>query len=220
VLADAEGAAPAAVREVDPHSLALGAELADALHEWARVADALRRSGDSADSAAGDLVSRRGRQLAGRVAAAMGAAVSYVDPLSGETREVPVPEVDQPRYRVPAAPWLRDRDDLPADDESGQDDADDIDGPAEHQPDEPTPWAAGLTVSAFAGLVIMAVVISLSLGLGQANRWLALIANVVIAIGLAPSVWLTRNVRVWRWVAYGIVAGLLIGWIALLFTLL
>jgi hypothetical protein len=198
-------------QEVDPHSLALGAELSDALHEWARVADALRRSGDSSDSAAGDLVSRRGRQLAGRLAAAMGAAVSYVDPLSGETREVSVPEVEQPRYRVPAAPWL---------DESDVDDPDDLDGPVEQVPDEPTPWAAGLTVSAFAGMVVMAVVISLSLGLGQTNRWLPLIANVVIAIGLAPSVWLTRNVRVWRWVAYGIVAGLAVGWIGLLLTLL
>ncbi|HWE90238.1 MAG TPA: DUF2537 domain-containing protein [Pseudonocardiaceae bacterium] len=39
-------------------------------------------------------------------------------------------------------------------------------------------------------------------------------------MGLAPSVWLTRNVRVWRWVAYGIVAGLAVGWIGLLLTLL
>jgi hypothetical protein len=209
--------APIAVREVDPHSLALGADLADALHEWARVADAIGRSAGAVDAIAGDLVSRRGLQLAARVAAAMGASVSYVDPLSGETREVAVPEADQSQYRVPAAPWLRERDDLPAVDGTGVLMAD---HPADYDPDEPTPWAAGVTVTAFVAVMITVVVVTLSVGLGESNHWLPLIANVVIAIGLAPSVWLTRKVRVWRWVAYGIVGGLLVGWVGLLLTLL
>ncbi|HEY0808310.1 MAG TPA: TrmH family RNA methyltransferase, partial [Pseudonocardiaceae bacterium] len=41
LLAGSDDEAAAEPREVDPHNLALGAELADALHEWARVADAV-----------------------------------------------------------------------------------------------------------------------------------------------------------------------------------
>src|SRR4030081_2461122 len=83
-------------REVDPHSLALGADLADALHEWARVADAVHRNGQSDESAAARLISRRGQQLAGRVAAAMGRPVSYADPLTDELAEVAFPEPEVP----------------------------------------------------------------------------------------------------------------------------
>ncbi|HEX9338942.1 MAG TPA: DUF2537 domain-containing protein [Pseudonocardiaceae bacterium] len=185
-------------REVDPHSLALGADLADALHEWARVADAVHRNGQTDESAAARLISRRGQQLAGRVAAAMGSPVSYADPLTGEITEVAVPS-------VPSVP------DEPA--EPAQES--DPDRPA-----EPTPWATGLTVTAFSAAVVLLVVVALSLALGAASNWLALIANVVIALGLAPSVWLARRAPVWRWVAYGVVAGIVIAWIALLFTAL
>lgn len=182
--------------EVDPHSLALGAELADALHEWARVADAVYRNGQGGGSVAAQLISRRGRHLAGRVAAVMGSPVSYADPLTGEVTEVEVPEgddVEQVR-RAAARPAGR------------------------RETGEPTPWATGLTVSVVTAILLMIVVVTLSLALGAANRWLPLIANVVIAIGLAPSVWLARNALVWRWVAYGVVGGILVAWVALLFT--
>ncbi|HEY0805695.1 MAG TPA: DUF2537 domain-containing protein, partial [Pseudonocardiaceae bacterium] len=85
---------------------------------------------------------------------------------------------------------------------------------------EPTPWATGLTVTGFSAVVVLIVVVTLSLALGAASDWLALIANVVIALGLAPSVWLARRAPVWRWVAYGVVAGIVVAWIALLFTAL
>jgi hypothetical protein len=63
-------------------------------------------------------------------------------------------------------------------------------------------------------------VVALSLAIGDVSTVLALAANVVIAIGLSPSVWLARRVPVWRWPAYGVVVGLPVAWIALLFTLL
>jgi hypothetical protein len=196
-------------QEVDPHTLTLGADLADALHEWARVADAVHRNGqagdNAADSAAARLISRRGQQLAGRVAAVMGRPVSYADPLTGEIIEVdapsePVPDEDQDQAQV-AKWWQRQ-------------------GEPARRSAEPTPWATGLTVSGFTTVSVLIVVVSLSLALGQASRWLALIANLVIALGLAPSVWLARRAPVWRWVAYGVVAGIVTGWIALLFTAL
>jgi hypothetical protein len=182
-------------REVDPHSLALGGDLAEALHEWARVADAVHRNGQEGGTAAARLISRRGQQLAGRIAAAMGRPVSYADPLTGEITEVSVPVAE------PASGWFasRERSDVVA---------------------ERPPWATGLTISFVTAVLMMIVVITLSLALGAANRWLPLIANVVIALGLAPSVWLARRALVWRWVAFGVVAGIVIAWIALLFTAL
>ena len=53
-----------------------------------------------------------------------------------------------------------------------------------------------------------------------AYQWLPLIANVVIAVGLAPSVWLARHAPGWRWVAFGVVGGIGVAWVALLFTAL
>jgi hypothetical protein len=188
-------------REVDPRSLALGADLAEALHEWARVADAIHRNGQTDESAAARLISRRGQQLAGRVAAVMGSPVSYADPLTGEITEVAVPEPE------PVIP--------PDRDEEPESPADEPDRPA-----EATPWATGLTVTGFSAALVLLVVVALSLALGAASNWLALIANVVIALGLAPSVWLARRTPVWRWVAYGVVAGIVVAWIALLFTAL
>lgn len=198
---DGDQEAVEAQREVDPHSLALGADLAEALHEWARVADAVYRNGQADGSAAARLISRRGQQLAGRIAAVMGRPVSYADPLTGEVTEVDVPEPDPPAEQ-PAGRWTRQ-------------------GRPRHQAaEEPTPWTTGLTVTLVTGLLMMLVVVTLSLALGAANHWLPLIANVVIAVGLAPSVWLARHALVWRWVAFGVVGGIVAAWVALLFTLL
>jgi Protein of unknown function (DUF2537) len=194
----------AAPREVDPHRLAIGAELAEALHEWARVAEAVRNAGQAADGAAGRLVSRRGQQLAGRLAAVMRAPVSYADPLTGEVVEVGVPAGEPVVDRGAVATWWARQ--------SGSD------------PDayrrEPTPWSTGLTLAAITAILVLVIVVALSLALGGASRWLALAANLVIGIGLAPSVWLGRRALVWRWVAYGVVAGIITAWIALLFTAL
>lgn len=193
------GADPAET-EVDPHSLALGTDLADALHEWARVADAVHRNGQDGSSVAARLISRRGQHLAGRLAAVMGRPVSYADPLTGEVTEVAVPG-DLPVEQVAVTGWWA---------RQG--------APRHTAPEEPPPWATGVTVSVVTAILMMIVVITLSLALGQANRWLPLIANVVIAVGLAPSVWLARHARVWRWVAFGVVGGIVVAWVALLFT--
>lgn len=176
-------------REVDPHNLPLGAELADALHEWAKVADAVVRTETPRDGVATALVTRRGRQLATRIAAVMGASVSYYDPVTGELVSVdaPVPETATP--------------------------------PAPAEP-EPTPWATGLTVSVITAAIVTVTVVSLSLGLGETSQWLALIANVLVVGGLAPSVWLGRRTPVWRWVAYGVVTGVAVAWFTLILTLL
>ncbi|MEV6243815.1 DUF2537 domain-containing protein [Lentzea sp. NPDC051838] len=181
-------------REVDPHSLPLGADLAEALHEWAKVADAVVRTETPKDGVASALITRRGKQLAGRIAAVMNAAVSYTDPVSGELVSVEAPEDPAKDFEpAHAAP--------------------------EDEP-EPTPWGTGLTVSFITAAIVTVTVVSLSLGLGETSNWLALVANVLVVGGLAPSVWLGRRVPVWRWVAYGVVTGVVVAWLALILTLL
>lgn len=177
--------------EVDPHTLPLGAGLADALHEWAKVAEAILRTDPPANGAAGALVTRRGRQLAGRLAADMGTPVAYTDPVTGEQVVVEAPRPE----RAP------------------------VEEPEPEPQAEQTPWGTGLTVSVFTAAVVTFMVVTLSLGLGETSPWLALLANVLVVGGIAPSVWLARKVLVWRWVAYGVVAGVLLAWFALITTL-
>lgn len=92
---------------MDPALLPLGTELTDALHEWARVAAAVTRAEPGA--AAGTVVSRRGLQLAGRVATSLGVPVVYVDPLSGAEAVVPpsiAPAPARPARPPEPIPWL------------------------------------------------------------------------------------------------------------------
>jgi hypothetical protein len=187
-------------REVDPRTLTLGAGLADALHEWAKVTDAVTRSDSPSDGVASALVTRRGRQLAGRLAADMGTPVEYTDPVTGEVVVVDVPAAENA--------------------ETGESAGEAEDGAAaeEPEPQEETPWGTGLTVSFIVAAIVTFTVYTMSVGLGETSQWLALLANVLVVGGITPSVWLARKVPVWRWVAYGVVAGVLAAWLSLLLT--
>ncbi|MGH3889658.1 MAG: DUF2537 domain-containing protein [Pseudonocardiaceae bacterium] len=85
---------------------------------------------------------------------------------------------------------------------------------------EPTPWATGLTVTAVTAVIVGIALLSLSQGLATAGVWPVVLANLLVAAGLAPSMWLARATPIWRWVAYGAAAGVLLTWIALLLSLL
>ncbi len=172
------------VAVTEPGRLPLGAELTDALHEWAKVAAAVRRAEQG--TAASAVVSRRGLQLAGRVATSLGVAVRYVDPLSGAESVVePVPGPE----------------------------------PAPRRPAEPTPWLPGLTVSAASAALVVATVVTLAVTLAETYALLALASNVVVTAGLLPSLWLIHRQPIWRWVAYGVAAGIGVAWLALPFVL-
>lgn len=103
VLVDGDGEAM-----TEPSRLPLGTELTDALDEWAKVAAAVARAEPGV--AAGSVVSRRGLQLAGRVATSLGVAVRYVDPLSGAESVVEPVRLPKrpPRPPLPPEPmpWL------------------------------------------------------------------------------------------------------------------
>jgi len=177
-------------REVDPRRLAIGPDLAQALHEWARVASAVARSGPDAE-VAGSVVSQRGRQLAARLAAVMGTQVQFVDPVTGAEVVVDPPP-------GPAEPVRR---------------------PPRTAPPEPTPWLTGLTVSAFAAAIVIVAMLALATTLAQeTSGWLALIAALVVTGGVAPSLWLGRKVLIVRWAVYGAAAGLVVSWVGVLAT--
>ncbi|MCP2169246.1 DUF2537 domain-containing protein [Goodfellowiella coeruleoviolacea] len=223
------------VHEVDPRSLPLGSGLVDALHEWAKVAEAVRRAGQAAEGTAGALVGRRGRQLASRVAEVMRTPVAYTNPMNGEVAVVEVPPAtptpDRPRPDRPDQPGHADRSaDQPTGTagggaaEAGAEDAASGQPPAGAwavtQPAEPTPWGTGLTVSAFVAVIVVLTIVALSVGLAETSVLLALVANVLVVGGIAPSVWLARRVPVWRWVSYGVTAGVALAWLGLLLSLL
>lgn len=174
-------------REVDPRRLAIGADLAQALHEWARVASAVSRAGGDAEVAT-SVVSQRGRQLAGRLATVMGTTVRFVDPVSGvETVIEPPPRVVARRRGMPGAAA------------------------------EPTPWLTGLTVSAFAAVLVTVAMLALAGTLArETSVWLAVVASVVVTAGIGPSLWLGRRLPIVRWAVYGAGAGIIAAWLGVL----
>jgi len=123
---------------------------------------------------------RRGRQLAGRVSAAWGRPIEYVDPLTGG------------RERVQGT------------------------GPLPAVAPEPTPWETGLPVAGFFAVLAAIGDIALSRAFGEAFGLLWIPANLLVVGGLAPSLWLARRQRFWRWIAYGVAVGLAVAWIVLL----
>lgn len=193
--------------EFAPERLRLSAALVDALHEWARVAAQVAEGGDPDGSSAARMVSRRGRQLTARLAVETGDEVEYVDPLSGRVyRETPrqthraagARPGEGARHRgVPAATVQA------ATDRSG-----------------PVPWGTGLAVSAIVAAIVVVALVVVSSGLAEVSAVLALVVNAAVAAGFAPSIWLGRQVPVWRWVALGTAAGIVLAWFALLLSLL
>ena len=168
-----------------PDDPPLPAELTAALREWAAFAAAAGLSGVPAEQ---DLVRRRGRQLASRVAGLRGRPVELIDPLTGAVESVHVPA---PRLRAPSPPSQG-----------------------------PTPWATGLSLTAFSAVFVALADITLSRAFAEAFGLLWLPANLLVALGLAPSLWLLRAVPFWRWLALGAAAGLAAAWVVLLAGLL
>jgi Protein of unknown function (DUF2537) len=87
-------------------------------------------------------------------------------------------------------------------------------------PSEPTPWATGLTVSAAVAVMVGIGLLSLSQALVPTGRSVVVLANLLVAAGLIPAIWLARNTPTWRWLAYGTTAGIALTWLALLLSLL
>lgn len=84
---------------------------------------------------------------------------------------------------------------------------------------DPTPWGTGLAVTGFAIFVVVFGMVALAAALGSVSPWLAFTGNLVVTLGLAPTVAVLRPQLVWRWVSYGIASGIVIGWLVWLIGL-
>lgn len=80
--------------------------------------------------------------------------------------------------------------------------------------DDSTPWAMGLTVSAFVAAVVGAAIVVLSVGLMRVHPMLAVGLNLVAVGGLTPTVWEWHKRPVWRWFVLGAAVGVACAWIA------
>ncbi|MBW0119246.1 DUF2537 domain-containing protein [Pseudonocardia abyssalis] len=175
-----------------PEDPPLPDELNAALREWAAFAVAAGRSGMPDER---ELVRRRGRQLASRVAGVRGRPVEYVDPMSGVVESVralpsPVPRADGRRRSLAV------------------------------EPPGPTPWGTGLPIAAFFAVLVTIGDVQLSSAFAEAFGLLWVPANLLVGLGLAPSLYLLSTVPFWRWPAIGAAVGLVAAWVVLLVSLL
>ncbi|MCX4093297.1 DUF2537 domain-containing protein [Nocardia sp. alder85J] len=84
---------------------------------------------------------------------------------------------------------------------------------------EPTPWAAGLAVAIFVGVLAAVAVYAFGVALAEVPHvgWLlAVVVNVIAVGGVTPTVWRWRHIVVTRWVLGGVAAGVVLGWLVLL----
>jgi hypothetical protein len=164
----------------------LPVELQRALREWAAFRVTVARSGGPQEQ---ELLQRRGRQLASRVADVLGRPVQFTDPVTGQVESVRVGSTGPVPRLAP-------------------------------EPPGPTPWATGLAVSAFFAVFVAFADIVLSRAFSEAFGILWVPANLLVGLGLAPSLFLLRRVPFWRWPAVGAAAGLMAAWVILLLDLL
>ena len=171
------------LEDSQPEDPPLPAALRQALREWRALAETVARSGGPEEH---EVVRRRGRLLASRVADVLGRPVEFVDPATGVAESI----------------------------------EDQLADPAVARPREATPWATGLPVAAFAAVLVTIGDIALSRAFADAFGLLWVPANLLVGLGLAPSLYLLRAVPFWRWPALGTAAGLVVAWIVLLLGLL
>lgn len=85
-----------------------------------------------------------------------------------------------------------------------------------HEGGEPTPWGPGAVLAAFAASIVAIAIYVITAGLID-RPILAIVANIVIAGGLTPALYMARTLPVLRWVSLGGALGAVLAWIAVLF---
>lgn len=87
-------------------------------------------------------------------------------------------------------------------------------------PTGPTPWPTGLVIAGFSALLVAVADVVLSRAFAAAFGSLWVPANLLVGLGIAPTLWLVRRLTLWRWVSAGTAAGLVAAWVVLLADLL
>ncbi|NYH79157.1 hypothetical protein FHR84_002491 [Actinopolyspora biskrensis] len=175
-----------------PEHTGVSERLAGALREWSEVVERIRR-GETSGRKAAETATRRGELLATELATETGAALRYRDPVDGSVRRVEPQERDRNREGLPGGAAT---------------------------PEGDVPWLPGLTVAAMVAALTAIALVVVSLGLGEVNPLLAVVINLAVAGGFAPSIWLGRDVPTWRWPVLGLACGIVLSWIVLPLSLL
>lgn len=186
--------------EVDPEAFGLPGTVVRALHEWAGVVASLPAGGQDS----GQVAARRARQLAVRLAVETGGEVAFLDPVTGERSVVGRQRPTRERPTEPVAA-------RPAEVVTGR-----PAGPAAVAAAEPTPWGTGLLSATIIAAIVVVALVIITTGLAEVSPLLAVVVNLAVAAGLAPSIWLGRSMRFWRWIALGGTVGIVLSWVALL----
>ena len=76
---------------------------------------------------------------------------------------------------------------------------------------EPTPWGYGAIVPVICAVFATLVLLGLYELIAGAQRWLGVLAVVVVAGGLGWTLWELRVRPVWRWIVWGLLLGMLAG---------
>jgi uncharacterized protein DUF2537 len=92
--------------------------------------------------------------------------------------------------------------------------------PSPAEPSGPTPWGTGLVIAAFVAVFVAVADVALCRAFAEAFGLLWIPANLLVGIGLAPSLWLLRRTPLWRWPALGAAVGLGVSWVVLLLAML
>ncbi len=71
-------------------------------------------------------------------------------------------------------------------------------------------------MAGFAAVVVAVAIMAFGSQLARIHLTLAVVLELVVVAGVAPSVWRLRRTPVWRWLVYGAAAGVVAGWTALL----
>jgi hypothetical protein len=87
-------------------------------------------------------------------------------------------------------------------------------------PAGPTPWGTGLVVAVYFAVLVTIADVALSTAFADAFGLLWIPANLLVGLGLSPSLYLLRRIPFWRWPALGTAAGLIAAWVVLLLGLL
>ncbi|MEV6774477.1 DUF2537 domain-containing protein [Nocardia sp. NPDC051030] len=90
------------------------------------------------------------------------------------------------------------------------------DGPYGYGYSEPTPWATGIALIVIVAALTAAGVYAFGAALAQIHPLLAVVVNLIAVGGATPTAWRWRYAPVTRWVIFGLAAGVLLGWVALL----
>lgn len=83
-------------------------------------------------------------------------------------------------------------------------------------PNEPTPWAAGITVAALVAALTAVGVYAFGAALAQVHPLASVAVNLIAVGGVAPTVWRWRRRPVTRWLLAGASIGVLLAWFGLL----